>query len=268
MPTPVELLNGGFVAGALVVWWLIVRKWWRGKPLLEAVGDETPRYNVAAVLVAALWVGSQLYQRVLQELSPDSGAFPSVPDLYDVKMGIFINAVVLAFLCLLLSDLGDRRFREFGIRLDRWRRDLRDGSLGYLAALPLVLAVYAMTSPLRGAGYREHAYMRLLQGEGGWGPTLWIAVAVIVAAPLVEELLYRVILQGALRSKLPAAAAIGISSVLFAGVHGFPDSLALVPLGIVLGYVFEKRRSWLAVVVLHALFNAGNLAAKLLTNPL
>jgi membrane protease YdiL (CAAX protease family) len=58
---------------------------------------------------------------------------------------------------------------------------------------------------------------------------------------------------------MPAAAAIGIVTVLFAAVHGLPDALPIVPLALVLGYVFHRTRSYVAVVTLHALFNSYNL---------
>jgi membrane protease YdiL (CAAX protease family) len=43
--------------------------------------------------------------------------------------------------------------------------------------------------------------------------------------------------------------------------------LPLLPLALVLGYVYDRRHSYLAVVVLHALFNLTMLAAQLLTLP-
>ena len=68
--------------------------------------------------------------------------------------------------------------------------------------------------------------------------------------------MYRVILQGWLESWLPPWTAIVISSALFCAGHGYPDSLALGPLALTLGYVYHRRRSYLTVVVTHAAFNA------------
>ena len=73
------------------------------------------------------------------------------------------------------------------------------------------------------------------------------------------------ILQGWLQSRIEPAWAIFAVAVLFAFVHGWPDSLPLIPLSLILGYVYYRRHSYLAVVMLHLLFNATNLALAVLT---
>ncbi len=55
------------------------------------------------------------------------------------------------------------------------------------------------------------------------------------------------------------AFAIGISSVLFAFAHGFPDSVALLPLAAAIGWTYHRRRSYRTVVLIHVLFNGFNL---------
>ena len=60
-------------------------------------------------------------------------------------------------------------------------------------------------------------------------------------------------------------ASIAISSVAFVMVHGFPDMLALLPLAVVFGYVYERTHSYLAVVAMHATFNGVNLGLALLS---
>jgi membrane protease YdiL (CAAX protease family) len=50
-----------------------------------------------------------------------------------------------------------------------------------------------------------------------------------------------------------------VSSVLFAFAHGFPDSLALLPLAFALGYTYLRRRSYITVMMVHFLFNAFNM---------
>jgi membrane protease YdiL (CAAX protease family) len=52
---------------------------------------------------------------------------------------------------------------------------------------------------------------------------------------------------------------LGVSSVLFAFAHGFPDSLALLPLAFALGYTYLRRRSYITVMMVHFLFNAFNM---------
>jgi membrane protease YdiL (CAAX protease family) len=52
--------------------------------------------------------------------------------------------------------------------------------------------------------------------------------------------------------------------MIFSVVHGVPDCFPLFPLALILGFVYHRTRSFLAVVVLHALFNATNLTLSVL----
>ena len=54
------------------------------------------------------------------------------------------------------------------------------------------------------------------------------------------------------------------AAVLFVLVHPFPDMLGLLPLAVGFGYVYERTHSYLAVVSMHATFNAVTLAIALL----
>ena len=252
--------------GGLAVWGEIVRRKIRGLPLLPTVPQDRPRWNPIAVVVAGLLVAFYLGTRLYREwqLLTDAGPESTAATLSGVQSGLLQNVLLCALLVSLLSWLGRESVVPFGIRRDRWVGDLKAGSLGFLAAMPGVFAVMWLTSPLRG-DERTHGMVQLLQNGPSMETYLWVVLSVVIAAPLLEELLFRVILQGALRTKLKSVPAICISSVAFAFVHGFPDSLALLPLAFVLGYVFEQRRSYLSVVVLHALFNTRTLVILLLS---
>jgi membrane protease YdiL (CAAX protease family) len=149
-----------------------------------------------------------------------------------------------------------------GISGVNWRGQIRDGAIGFVASLLPVYVVLWLTQSLRTKDL-QHSFLQILQAEPGWSATATIALAVIVIAPLSEELLFRVVLQGWLQRWTHPGIAIALVAVLFAWVHRFPDSLALIPLAAVLGYVYYRRHSFLAVVVIHALFNAMNLLQAL-----
>lgn len=89
---------------------------------------------------------------------------------------------------------------------------------------------------------------------------LWLGAAVI--APIAEELFFRGILQTFLVGLFQRRwAAIGLTSVTFGmihlqQVHAIP---ALVLLGILIGYAYERTGSLLPPVVIHALFNLKTL---------
>lgn len=73
-----------------------------------------------------------------------------------------------------------------------------------------------------------------------------------------EEILFRGFLQKALQARLRPAAAIAISSLIFALAHGaMPRILLALPFGIWLGIVFWRTGSIWPGIVCHALINGG-----------
>jgi membrane protease YdiL (CAAX protease family) len=90
------------------------------------------------------------------------------------------------------------------------------------------------------------------------------AVLVVTVVPMLEELMYRGLLQGALRHVgLPVWPAIGVASVLFAAMHLGNTSPAAVVLLFVLslgfGWAYERTGRLIAPIAMHGLFNLVNL---------
>lgn len=100
------------------------------------------------------------------------------------------------------------------------------------------------------------------RAEGAW--TLVLVLVVVVGAPLVEELVYRGLLQRSLGSLLGAVPGLVVTALWFALVHQSPveyPGLALA--GLVFGAgVVATRRLGLSIVT-HAAFNAAGLVAVL-----
>lgn len=81
--------------------------------------------------------------------------------------------------------------------------------------------------------------------------------AIAILAPLVEELLFRGLLQNALGHKMPALAAIALSSFVFALIHLQPYAIPpLMVLGASFGYIYHKTGSLRINILLHAANNA------------
>jgi uncharacterized protein len=81
--------------------------------------------------------------------------------------------------------------------------------------------------------------------------------AIAIAAPLVEELLFRGLLQNALAKHLPIWGAIILSSFLFSLVHLQPYAIpGLMSLGIAFGYLYHRTGSLRTNILLHMANNA------------
>ncbi len=166
----------------------------------------------------------------------------------------------------LLRIAGPLRRQDFGWNPASWCGDLAVGAGGFLASLMPVWYVNAGIEKLglRGEG-DKHLFLQIIEADSGGTILFWIGLSVVVLAPLAEELTYRVLLQGWCQSHFSPWMAIPFSATIFSLVHRSPDCFALFPLALVLGYVYYRRRSYLAVVAIHSLFNATNLAFAVLT---
>ncbi len=103
----------------------------------------------------------------------------------------------------------------------------------------------------------------LVRFDGFFESSIIILAAVLVA-PVVEEMLFRALVQRSLEKYLEPAIAIVLASVLFALVHFNPwTSIQITLLGLVLGYMTWKSGSIIPAVVLHGL---NNLFSLLLMN--
>lgn len=89
-------------------------------------------------------------------------------------------------------------------------------------------------------------------GLGGWA-----ILSTVVAAPLLEETLFRGLIFESCRERLGRGGALLVSAFLFGVVHVVPVQVVnAFVVGLILGYVYLRTRSLFAVIVLHAINNA------------
>ena len=248
------LLFSLFGATGFFVWWRALLKLRSKQPLLEYRERTVVGENRFAFFAATVWIVLLLASRFI---GPETETPPNI------QAQVIASLTVLSFLLMLLALTKGQTLADFGIHFDQLRQQVADGVIGFFASVVPVMLVLLATSGLR-KKETQHSFLKLLESDPGWETILWIGLAAVVVAPAIEELLFRVILQGTLTQRMKPTAAIGIVAVIFSCVHDWPDLLPLFPLAIILGYVYHQRHSYLAVVVLHALFNAMNLLNALL----
>ena len=147
----------------------------------------------------------------------------------------------------------------FGVTLRHPWRQVRDGLTAFAVAFPPVVASLFALIPFRGEE-GQHPFLTMLAGEPSRLLPVLIAASVVLCAPLAEELLFRVVLQGFLRSLATPAVAVLGQAAAFAAVHGVQDWVPLFLFGLVLGVTRERTHRLWPVVVAHAAFNAVNLS--------
>ena len=244
-------------AGSLAVWALVIGRWRRGLPLVPSAETGRPAWNAVALAITLGWLGMGLLGRFRADR-------PADVDLRDVQENCALLGVLFVILLLPLAYAGPRGLRDFGWRRENAGTQVGIGALTFLASILPVGFVLASTAARRSAD-ELHPFLRLIAAEPGPTTIAWVAFAAVVLAPLLEELMYRVILQGSLERVAPPAVAIVGVALVFSAVHNPIDVLPLVPLALILGYVYHRTRSYLAVVTAHALFNSTMLVLMLVT---
>ncbi|MFS2135943.1 CPBP family intramembrane glutamic endopeptidase [Duganella sp. Dugasp56] len=95
---------------------------------------------------------------------------------------------------------------------------------------------------------------------GGRG---WIMLLAVVAAPLCEEFIFRGLIYGGLRRSISAPRAMLMSAAVFAVVHPPLSMLPVFALGLCTAWTYERSKSLLAPMLVHASYNAVILGSQL-----
>jgi membrane protease YdiL (CAAX protease family) len=146
-----------------------------------------------------------------------------------------------------------------------WPR-VKDVWLGFVGAivgrvLPLIVLICIVIAG-SGFGTPNAAAPKFLgvtpSGTAGWVVVITLAV---VGAPLVEELFFRGLLQGAFTRRVGAVPALFITAIIFCFAHVINEGplapIVLFPAALVLGYLRYRTGKLAAGMVAHALFNAS-----------
>ena len=95
------------------------------------------------------------------------------------------------------------------------------------------------------------------------GRLVWEILGVGLLVPLAEELVFRGVTQTRIREYWGRKYAIFLSALMFAGIHGnLLQGLYTMPLGLFMGYVYEKYNTIWAPVALHAAANLLSVTAS------
>lgn len=264
-PTPVDALMG---AASLVVIMLCLRT---GLHRLDGVPRRPRPFSgvsglvlFAAMLIAGM-VGAGIAQVAggpLVESAPPL-ARPAVLMLGAFGAQLAVAAVYAAMLKTARRPEPDRRRSRAGaiasglLALAGWWPLV--AVTGFLAAFTWSLVTGTAAEPV------AHETLRLLRE----GPRdvwfLLVAVLVVAAVPLTEEILYRGIVQQGLRQLgYGPWPAIAMTSGLFAVMHlGIAEPYAVASLFVLslgFGWVYERTGRLVAPIVMHGAFNLVNLS--------
>ncbi len=259
-------------AGSLAVWCAIVARWMQGGPALHYERRRSVPWRIGEVALAA--ISAVVLELLLVDAASrmwgiDLAQNPLDP--HSVAARAVSRLPWLAAVITLLWKVSGARRADMGLTTDRLGSDLRLGALCFLGAAPVVyglqaLFVYWMPS--------EHPLVKTLKvHQEPWVVAVSLLTAVVVA-PLTEEFMFRVVLQGWLEVKerqwrrylrkwrvRPGFLPIAISSLVFASLHAGhgPDPVPIFMLAVFLGYLYRQTHRLWPSLAAHLCLNASSM---------
>jgi membrane protease YdiL (CAAX protease family) len=273
---------------------------------INALADSTPRRNNMPLYLPFIpffiWFGIvslaiSVTEKVLADLTDWQSAF------WD-NLILCIGAIpTIAVIVFLARANFARRLKGFGLDIKTIHRDFFAAVVNLLSIWPLMLAVIFLTiffgKLIWGPDFNleQHEELKTLTEYPQLSLRVLIIITAVVVGPVLEEMLFRGLLQTMIRSffchrghrehgemnykqcnsvlirvlseiRNGAWFAILISSALFMTVHANVGHWpALFILGLCLGYSYEKSGSLLRPIFIHSLFNAIIIITVLLASP-
>ena len=236
---------------------------------------------------------------VLERSDSSPAAIPAAPALGTWSIAWVLGAIVVAPLLIVaaggsvgddltipqlaLATLGSWTVFAFGLVLvsRRFGTGRLGADLGWsfrtidLVGIPLGVATQFVLIPLLYVPLRElwpdtfdpdriEQRAQELADQAGGLDTVLLVVVVVIGAPLVEELVYRGLVQRSLSSVVGASSGLLLTAILFSLIHFSPvEYPGLFVAGLVFGACVTLTGRLGAAIVTHAAFNASGLVMVL-----
>ena len=207
----------------------------------------------ATVWLEALVVGlatGQGARASLAIVTRDAGALA-------IAQGVGLGAPVL--LAARLRGVSLRSFLGVSLRACPWDRIAAASLAGACLQLPMAELAHHMAEllPTLARTAEQEAALRETMRVDSLYDGIAVPLAVVVLAPITEELLFRAFAQPELARGYGTLAAIMAVSVAFAAFHGDPTGLPSILLaGLALGVLAARWRSVRITIAMHAGVNA------------
>ncbi len=283
------------VLASAFAWWHVAVCYFQDKePVRFFPRHAIPWNGTDVLLFACMFLGILvLGNEVLDAFGADRGANSSEKGavrMEDVLVLSVIQVVAVLVGGGVIVRRSQGRLRDFGWFPRRCAYDTLLGLAGLAAfAVPVYaiqrILVYVWESP-------GHPLVKLLTHASDSRPFLIAFFTAVIVAPLVEEFIFRVLLQGWLEQISssarrdqgetplpgsilqrpyirPAYWPILVSALVFAMMHAGngPDPLPLFVLALGLGYLYRQTHRVTPCVIMHACFNSVSLLILWLNSP-
>jgi membrane protease YdiL (CAAX protease family) len=181
-----------------------------------------------------------------------------------LSLSLVVNIVTCLYIFNIVRTGYGLPVASLGLTTRNWKCDVKTGLKYYLIVLPAIIASgFIVDSVLRAFGIepKQQDILNNLLNEDSLGVLAFMVFFGMLAAPIVEELLFRGFLQSAVRTTCDKLQTILISGFIFALIHWNAHVfLQIFVLGLMLAYLFEKTGSLVAPITVHICHNTFTLA--------
>jgi uncharacterized protein len=241
----------------------------RGRHVLaQGTAFNAPWTAFDAALVFGLFLTMYLLAPAMAHaiVAPDgSDADPSRIIMLSLLFTYLFN-VPTFILVFRFAEHDPRPFRALGfVSTPLWRSALT-ALAAYIAFLPLQFIFTTVASALWQTAFNtapEHQKIAISFAHADWQLAVAFAVAGVIIAPFVEEVVFRGFVQRGLENSFGKAPAVAVTTLLFAGVHFQGTAsipIMLLPLSLLLSLLYMRTRNLKTNIIFHAIFNGSSLA--------
>lgn len=258
-------LLGGVVATGLLLWSLTHPPPWHRRILAIA---RRPWQALDVGIVLCVIAAGQVLAVAIHRPDVDEHSWQYFGQFVLETAMVFHGAAALATWILFRArDLDPRR--AFGLRRGRGGREAFAGVLAYLGAFPVVTVVAVLAGMFLNAMQEKQSFQEVVRIVAGPDQTpalrVYLCLLAVIVAPVVEEMVFRGMALPVLTRYLGFPVAVAIVSAVFALMHGHIWSLApLFAIAVAFSLAYTLTGSLRVPIVMHAIFNAVNLAQVLL----
>ena len=258
-----------FIAGGL----LLVR--WFATAGLASLAKTRIRHNriqyfipflLVFVWISAIFVVAQQLKRFFPGENADGIGFT------DYIAIVLVEIVMIAFILCLARKNFARGLRGFGLDIRTLFKDFYSALINYIAVFPLVFVglftVVWIGEMVKGEDFQMQQNEGLgILLESSVSQQCFLVIAFVLIVPIFEEMLFRGLLQSVFRQYVANAwIAIIAASLIFSLLHPPMHWPALFFLSCCMGYTYEKSGSLIRPILVHAIFNAANVAAAIFSS--
>lgn len=268
---PSQIATGSLFVAGLVLLAIWLEKGGAASLIKSRIRQNRISYYTPFLLVFVWIVAVALVSGLLKRFYGGENADDSEFTGYVAFVVVEIVMIIL-FIFLAGQDFA-RGLRGFGLDGRTVFRDIGAAVINYIAVFPLVfLGIFVVVwigQMVKGEDFlmQQNEGIGMLTESSAFRQC-FLVIAFVIIVPIFEEMLFRGLLQSVLRQYVTSAwiAIIG-ASVLFTMLHPWMHWPALFFLSCCMGYTYEKSGSLIRAILVHAIFNAANVAGALLSSP-